>query len=145
MTDQRLIRNCRFIRRSLCWFAASFVDQNVLLDTGDVPCRGQPCQKQPSRKMATLAFGKTKSGRTLSDFERPLDAICFGKAMLMCRRQPVIEWRRNSRIKANSVDSLPRARMRAITADLLALENISVMRVFADSAQGCIAVTHDRL
>jgi hypothetical protein len=84
--------------------------------------------------MATLAFGKTKSGRTLANFERPLGAICFGKAMLMCRRQPVIEWRRNRRIKASSVDSFPRARMRAITADLLAFEKISVTRTFGSSA-----------
>jgi hypothetical protein len=50
-------------RRSLSMFRASFAFQYLLLRRGLVPCSGHPCQKQPSTNTASLARGKTMSGR----------------------------------------------------------------------------------
>lgn len=111
-TRQPSRRSVRVTRRSRALFAASFRRQNAALFRGFVACRGQPCQKQPSTKTATRWFGKTKSGLPKTGRER---------------RQPVIWCRRNRAINASSVSLFPRPRMRAMTAERLALLKTSAI------------------
>src|SRR5258708_5498588 len=74
-------RKVRVTSRSRVMFRENFRRQNAALPFGFVPCFGQPCQKQPSTKIASLSFGKMKSGLP---------------KIFRLRRQPVILFRRNN-------------------------------------------------
>ena len=89
----------RLTSLSRCLLASSLRFQNGRLFRGRFACFGELCQKHPSTKTASLSLGKTKSGLPNTG---------------AWRRQPVMPWRRNSRIKAYSVSLFPRPRMRAI-------------------------------
>lgn len=109
-TRQPCRRNVRLTIRSRSRLPSNFCRQNARLLAGCVAWSGQPCQKQPSTNTASRAFRKTKSGLPNTG---------------QCRRQPVMRWRRNKMIIANSVDLFPQDRTRDITSDLFDLPYMS--------------------
>jgi hypothetical protein len=101
--------------------------QKTTFEAGAVLCAGHPCQKQPSTKIATLDFGKTKSGRTHGRFEVLVARVALGRGSDKWRRHPLIPWIRSNRMNSNSVALLPRPRIRDITSERFDTEKTSAM------------------
>lgn len=114
-TRQPARRKARVTSTSRALFDESLRRQNARLFFGFVACLGQPCQKQPSTKMASLSFGKTKSGLPNTGW---------------LRRQPLMRCRRNNFASASSVALFPRPRIRDITSDRFDLVKTSAMISF---------------
>ena len=99
-TFQSLRTSCFLTSRSRFWLLAIFVSQYLAFVLGFVLHLEHPCQKHPSIKIATLLFGKIKSG--------------VPKRRWLCLRQPIILFVRRSFEKATSVVWLPLLRIAAI-------------------------------
>lgn len=104
---KRVVARSRWELRRILFF------QYFRFSCGIRQCRRHPCQKQPSTNIASLYFGKTKSG-----FPTPR----------CCLRQPLIPCSRRIKINFNSVALLPFDRTAAMTADRCCFENMSAIR-----------------
>jgi hypothetical protein len=122
-SHNRIIRHPFFFRavavfRSRCLFIVILRVQNSTLVVGNRPCVGHPCQKQPSTKMASLDFGKAKSGVPGSG---------------RWRRQPLMPAARSAAAIASSVLRFRRERTAAITLERVALSIVSAIIPFGAS------------
>jgi hypothetical protein len=119
-------RSVLFTRRSRSRLRRSFSSQKDRLDAGVVRCFGQLCQKHPSANTATRCFGKMKSG--------------WPKTRRL-RRHPLIEYRRNIRIRDSSVALFPLLRTRAMIRDLVSGSNTSVPYTLDFGARASLPMT----
>lgn len=110
ITRHPLVRNSRVFRRSRRFVRSSFGRQYARFDFGTRPCSGQQCQKHPSTKIATFSRRKAKSGRPI---------------IRWCRLQPAMPFLRKISTRRISVASFPVPRIRAITAERVAIEKVS--------------------
>lgn len=112
-TRQPCARSVCVTSRSRALLRANLFFQNERLPLGCVPCFGQPCQKQPSTKIASLSFGKMKSGLP---------------KIFLFRRQPVMRCRRKNFASAISVSLFPCPRIVDINTDLFSFVRKSIKR-----------------